>query len=147
MQVPLLRTLLSHTAPTGYSRRGKVVAKDDEGLQAYTDWLQRELRARRTAAHLSPAALQALTLATEQTQDYLGALPDERLDKRATARAKAELEAQLLVHVPRGHALYPRLFPEQLLCDEYLDHSPIDAKGRPKKAAHNRGAELPLSSR
>ena len=124
-EVPLLRTLLSHTSATGYSRNGGVVAKDDEGLQAYTDWLQRELRARRTAAHLSPAALQALTLAAEQAQAYLGALPDEHLHKRSTERVKTDLEAQLLRHVPRGHELYPRLFPEQLLCDEYLESSPL----------------------
>jgi hypothetical protein len=134
-EVPLLRTLLSHTSPTGYSRHGGVVAKDDEGLQAYTDWLQRELRARRTAAHLSPAALQALTLAAEQAQAYLGVLPDEHLHRRATERVKTDLEAQLLRHVPRGHVLYPRLFPEQLLCDEYLEHSVLDSRGNPRKAA------------
>ena len=112
--MPLLRTLLSHTSPTGYSRKGGVVAQDVEGLQAYTDWLQRELRASRTAEHLSPPALQALTLAAEQAQDYLRALPDDHLHKRATDRVKADLEAQLLRHVPRGHALYPRFFPEQV---------------------------------
>ena len=121
--MPLLRTLLSHTTPTGYSRKGGVVEKDDDGLQAYVDWLQRELRSSAATKQLSPSELQALLLAAEQAQQHLTELPDERLLKRLTDKKKAELEAQLLKHVPRGHPLYPRLFAEQILCDEYIAHA------------------------
>ena len=69
--------------------------------------------------------LQLQVAQSQSPEAYLGALPDEHLHKRSTERVKTDLEAQLLRHVPRGHELYPRLFPEQLLCDEYLENSPL----------------------
>ena len=53
--------------------------------------------------------------------DPLDGLPEGQLLKRRTDKLKAELEAQLARRVPKGHALYPTFFAEQLLCDEYLE--------------------------
>ena len=120
-EVPLLRNLLSHTSPTGFSRAGGVVCKDDDGLQSYVDWLRAQLATAAAERHLAPSERQALSLAVDEAQVYLDTLPDGAYAqaKRRTDRRKDELEAQLLKRVPRGHALYPAFFAEQLLCDDF----------------------------
>ena len=42
-EVPLLRTLLSHTYPTGYDERGACRPQDTDGLKAYSEWLGGQL--------------------------------------------------------------------------------------------------------
>ena len=99
---------------------------DDQGLASYAQWLSEHLGSRDVLREqlisLGPHALPTLEAAVQeaaafavQSVETYGA----HHAKRRNARKLLELVALVAKVVPESSALFPRLFAERVICDQY----------------------------
>ena len=130
--MPLLRTLLIHTYPTGYDERGACRPQDTDGLKAYSEWLGSQLGRPAVRDALGGKAHSELGALVAAATALLRERPGE--GKKRTDRLRDELRDALALAVPPTHSLYPELFAERAICDEY-ERQLAEARAQRKAAA------------
>ncbi len=129
--LPGVRTLLSHTFATGYTKRGTCVAADAGGLSAFVEWMDRMLQRPAAAGLLSAGERAKIERALAEARECLTAADGSELERPpptlVTQRRRADLIAALEVIVPPTHPLFPQLFPERQICLEYAERMRAEA--------------------
>jgi hypothetical protein len=132
--LPLIRSLLSHTFPTGFTSTGVCVPHDSVGLSSFAQWLEVTLPSMRSqltsneATRVERMLTQAKACLKETDEGRGGA------SKVTTDRKLRELESVLAATIPQSHALFPVCFPETQICVEY-ERAAAEAREARKRAA------------
>jgi len=135
--------IFSHTDPTAWTRDGRCVKPDPNGLSAYVDWLktdvllpgtvhQAEIEQRFPQRDLK--RLNRAVVAGEQLASSAWSKPGSAV--RVTQKEKRRIDKMLSEIVTKekaSDALYKACFPDQVLVDEYVDNV-AEAKRKEKEA-------------
>jgi len=123
-----IRKLVSHVDATGYTKRGRIVAADPNGLSSYLAWLAGDiLDAGNFRTELEedflPADLERLREAVAKGEQTLEKAWKQPISARkVTAKAKASIDALLASIVTResaSDALYTACFPERVSVEKF----------------------------
>lgn len=114
--VPFLRTLFTHTNPTGYNQRGECVVLETQGLSGFLSWLDGMLARRATRSKLLKADAERLR---RKVRDGWQLLKDSPFSKKAHRRHQRELNELLEECITHRHPLFREFFPNQVLTRDF----------------------------
>lgn len=115
-QVPLLRTIFTHTKPTGFNRKGDCLPVDTDGLSALVDWLDEMLGRRLTRLNLSKSEMATLRAKLQEGRALLHQHPFHLKEHK---RKRREIEAALEKVVKEDHPLFEGFFPNMKIMNEF----------------------------
>lgn len=145
--IPALRTLFSHTMPTGFDKKGNCVPVNVDGLSAYLCWLdftlrdwgptKRRLEASLKCEHSQTLALKYKVLQREiaKARLILGEIGNNAIDRNQMARQERKivhldkLMDQIVVevtrlddrkHDPMYHAIRYSVDPQSIILHDYM---------------------------
>ena len=114
--VPFLRTIFTHTSPTGYTKRGECVLLNTQGLTGFLSWLKDMLARRSTRSKLLHADATLLRRAIREGELLLDKHPFSKKLHAKQLRVTMELLQQTINY---RHPLYVEFFPDDVLTREF----------------------------
>jgi len=114
--VPFLRTLFTHTNPTGYNQRGECVVMEPHGLSGFLSWLDGMLSRRTTRSKLLKADAERMR---RKVRDGWQLLTDAPFSKKAHRKHQRELAELLEGCITHRHPLFRDFFPNQALTRDF----------------------------
>jgi hypothetical protein len=114
--VPFLRTLFTHTQPTGYNKRGECVLIDPQGFSGFLSWLRDMLARRSTRGKLLAADAARLRQAVQEGERLLHDYPFSKKLHSKKLRETNDLLAQIITY---QHPLFAQFWPNQVLTREF----------------------------
>ena len=114
--VPFLRTIFTHTSPTGYTKQGECVLLDTQGLTGFLSWLKDMLARRSTRSKLLHADAVSLRRAIWEAELLLEKHPFSRKLHAKCLRVTMDLLQQTINY---RHPLYVDFFPDDVLTREF----------------------------